>query len=132
MKKPANKNSRTNVDFPDHEAQPMKQPIQTDEQMSSAKVAAGRSVHIPTGERRVVGSRPWQTADGSILHIDVYAGEFRNAGPGEVVTLPQAEINRMISLGFLVPLGKQTIGMAIKQGRPETGVDGDPRVTAAR
>jgi len=71
--------------------------------MAKAKVAKGRCVHVPNGKKHIVGSEAYDV-QGTIVHRDVTAEGYRSAGPGEVVELPEAEIERLTGLGFLVAL----------------------------
>jgi predicted amino acid-binding ACT domain protein len=45
------------------------------------------------------------------------------AGPGEIVEMPQAEIDRLMTLGVLVAIDDQSAkGKQVKSLRPKTGV----------
>ena len=96
--------------------------------MGTAKVARGRCLHVPTGKKVVVGSRPFEV-NGAIVYRDVTADETRSALPGDVVSMPQQEIDRLMALNFLIPIDDQPRkGMKVKPARPQTGIDNDPRV----
>ncbi len=96
--------------------------------MGIAKVCRGRTVHVPTGQKIVIGSRPYEL-NGAILHRDVTTQAYRSAGPGEIVELPQTEIDRLTELGFLQPIDDQPAkGLKVKPVRPETGVKDDVRL----
>jgi hypothetical protein len=67
--------------------------------------------------------------NGAILYHDVTAAEYRSAQPGEVVELPEAEVERLTGLGFLTSIdGQLAKGMKVKPVRPQTGIDNDPRL----
>jgi hypothetical protein len=96
--------------------------------MAKAKVAKGRCVHVPNGKKHIVGSEAYDV-QGTIVHRDVTAEGYRSAGPGEVVELPEAEIERLTGLGFLVALDDKPVKRGNGKGHPVTGVKDDPRVT---
>jgi hypothetical protein len=100
--------------------------------LAKAKVAKGRSIHIPTGTKKIVGTRAAEV-NGAILYRDVTAQETRSAGPGEIVELPINEIERLTELGFVTSIdGQLAKGMMVKPVRPQTGIDGDPRLSTSR
>ena len=70
---------------------PLTAPI--DERMLTGKVAAGRCVETPTGERTF---RCFNA-----LGEAVYAPVSRKVGPGCQVTLPESEFTRLQALGFI-------------------------------
>lgn len=79
---------------------------QVDPQLTRGTVAKGRTVFAPTAETRVVGHAP----DGSPIHRFV----DRAHGPGQEVTLPEAEILHLRRAGFLVDPNAEA--MAYGQG----------------
>ena len=97
--------------------------------LKSAKVARGRTLHLddPNGKKRIVGSRPYE-ANGVTMYHDVTAVEFRVANPGEIVTLPQTEIDRLIGLGFLQSIDESVGPRQARSVTPDTGVENDPRL----
>jgi hypothetical protein len=90
--------------------------------MGTAKVARGRTVHVPTGVKHVVGSRPYDAGGGTVVHRDITAVEFHSAGPGETVTLPVSEIERLTTLGFLQPIDDQPTRRGNGKGEVNTRV----------
>ena len=60
----------------------------------TATVARGRSIEVPTGEMRLVGSGP----DGKELMRAI----CRTFGPGETVELPADEVATFRKLGYLI------------------------------
>jgi hypothetical protein len=58
-------------------------------------VRSGRSVHVGTEEKHLVGRDP-------VTGAEVYAAAQIFFGPGQTVTLPRSEIIRLRGLGFLV------------------------------
>jgi hypothetical protein len=99
--------------------------------LAKAKVAKGRSIHIPTGTKKIVGSKAYDLA-GTTVFREVTAQDHHSAGPGEIVELPVKEIVRLTGLGFLVAIGDQPAkGMRVKPVRPQTGIDNDPRVNSS-
>jgi hypothetical protein len=95
-----------------------------------AVVAKGRSVHIALETKRIVGSRPIEI-NGTTIHRNVEAAEIRIAGPGETVELPEAEIERLRGLGFLVDDQPATRRGTNGKGHSVTGIDNDPRLKTA-
>ena len=66
-------------------------------------VARGRTVHVPTGQKKPVGTNPETGAT-------VYGSVTKEFGPGEEVTLAEHEIIELRDKGFLIdpnrPLGE--------------------------
>ncbi len=80
------------------------------EQTAIGIVARGRSVEIPTGERRIVGY------DGK-NHCDVSGALVKRYGPGARVELPISELKRLQGLGFIVdPATLAVASAAVKSG----------------
>jgi hypothetical protein len=100
--------------------------------LARAKVAKGRTVHLPlpTGAKRIVGTRAAEV-NGVIMYRDVTAVEYRSAQPGEIVELPEVEVQRLTALGFLIDDKPAKRGNGKGVVDPLTGIVDDPR-TAAR
>jgi hypothetical protein len=100
--------------------------------MARGVVAKGRSIDIGLPTKKIVGSRPIEIG-GVTVYKDVEAAEQRKAQPGDIVELPEAEIERLRGLGFLVaPDAPAKRGNGKAAVNPVTGVPNDPRLTAAR
>jgi hypothetical protein len=96
--------------------------------MGQAKVARGRTVHVPTGIRKVIGSKGYEV-NGAVVYRDVTQEEFNVANPGDTVTLPQTEIDRLMELGFLQSIDDHPAKVSRPRApRPDTGIKNDPRV----
>ena len=67
-----------------------------------AKVAKNRTLHIPdpSGKKDIVGRRPVEN-DGVVTFTDITQAALMMAGPGTEVELPESEVRRLQSLGFL-------------------------------
>jgi hypothetical protein len=98
--------------------------------MARGVVAKGRSIDIGLPTKKIVGSRPIEK-DGVVIYKNVEAAEQRKAEPGDVVELPEAEIERLRGLGFLAPEPAKRGGNGKAAVNPVTGVPNDPRLTAA-
>jgi hypothetical protein len=96
--------------------------------MVTATVARGRCLHVPVpGRTKIVGTRPVDKGDGTVIWRDVTAAEVKIHNQGETVTLPESECRRLQELGFLVADAKPV--KANGKVKPETGVPNDPRVS---
>jgi hypothetical protein len=65
------------------------------EETSVGVVASGHSVHVNTGEKIACGYD-------AVLSRTVFRSAFVVVGPGEQVTLPKSEIQKLMTAGFLV------------------------------
>ena len=65
----------------------------TTDRMLTGRVANGRSIEIPSGERAFRCFNPV----GEALYVPV----MRKVGPGAEVTLPESEFTRLRQLGFI-------------------------------
>lgn len=131
--------SKTHTNFTDlkrhdpdkvFDVHPNMQPAQVDlGPLAKARVARGRSIHIPNGALRVVGTRAFEV-NGTVVYKDVTAADYHSAQPGEVVELPETEIARLTSLGFLVALDDKAArkGNGKAPVNPDTGVANDTRL----
>ena len=70
-------------------------PAAEPEEVATAIVSSGHSVHVNSGERIACGYD-------AVLGRTVYRQGFVVAGPGETVTLPKSEIAQLMANGFLV------------------------------
>ena len=95
--------------------------------MARATVCKGRSVHLPLPTKKIVGSRPIEI-NGTTIHRNVEAAEIRIAGPGEEVTLPVDEVERLRGLGFLTDDKPAKRGNGKAAAVSKTGIENDPRV----
>lgn len=93
-----------------------------DEQLVSATVARGRTVHVPTGEKITIG----KDNDGKLIT----RMQHRAAGPGETVKLPADEVKRLRQHGFLVDPEAVAAAAKIAEQGPGVTVQGD--VSAAK
>ena len=86
MKKPHTRNETIEIEPPIG-------PDQIDETPTTGRVAQGRTIETPTGEQafRCLNARG----------EPVYRPVLKRHGPGEIVTLPKFEIERLQQLGFL-------------------------------
>jgi hypothetical protein len=71
-----------------------KRKVMSDAPTATAIVARGRTVHAPTGQKRVIGYD-------AVLRTEIYCPFLEMYGPGSEVTLPVTEIARLRALGFL-------------------------------
>jgi hypothetical protein len=94
--------------------------------MGTARVARGRCLHVPSGKKVVVGSRPIEI-NGTTVYRDVCTQEIAMFNEGAEVQLPVKEIERLKSLGFLVDDDKRLKALRA-QPKPDTGIHNDPRV----
>jgi hypothetical protein len=102
---------------------------------AKATVAKGRSVHVPTGNKVFVKYAQQRVDQNGIVvgaDVPVTRQEIRTALPGEVVTLPLTEIERLTQLGFLVDDKPARRGNGKVAVDPETGIKNDPRLTTNR
>jgi hypothetical protein len=65
------------------------------EETATGIVAGGHSIHVCTGEKIACGYD-------AVLSRTVFRSAFTVAGPGETVTLPKSEIEKLLAAGFLV------------------------------
>jgi hypothetical protein len=80
-------------------AQPTKLMIEADdaelvEKTATGIVASGHSIHINVGKV--------QRGYDAMLGKPVFRQEFCTIGPGEEITLPKSQIERLMAAGFLV------------------------------
>jgi hypothetical protein len=78
--------------------------------MVTATVARGHTVDAPTGERRPTGYD-------SDKHEMVSGPVYKSFGPGETVTLPLSEIQRLIALGLLVDPAAEVLPVETGDGQ---------------
>jgi len=73
-------------------------------QMRTGTVAHGRSIDIPTGEKKVIGttSTSLDPSDPTSPFQPITACICRTAGPGESVTLPADEFAGLVKRGFII------------------------------
>src|ERR1700730_12438167 len=98
--------------------------------MAKTPVAKGRCLHLPIGDRHIVGTRPVEI-DGTLIYKDVFAQEIRSAGPGEEVVLPVGEVERLRGLGYLVAIDDKPAKRGNGKGHSVTGIENDPRLRTA-